>query len=156
MKIYAKTLIGKVVELEVESLETVAEIKEHICESEGIPTELQRLIYEGKTLFDDQTLVELNVKPESTFQLIALTDNKPRSLIDCQKRASRLSKLSVKSNGNMLNNHNDTVAQNGHMADKSESDPSNEEASKITKYFVIGAALAWLAGSYAYRSVTKK
>ena len=61
MRIFAKTLIGKVIELDVESLETVAEIKEQICESEGIPTELQRLIYEGKTLFDDQTLVELNV-----------------------------------------------------------------------------------------------
>ena len=42
------------------------------------------------------------------------------------------------------------------MADKSESDPSNEEVGNITKYFVIGAALTWLAGSYAYRSVTKK
>ena len=76
MRIYAKTLTGKVIELEISSLDTIGEVKTKIYENEGIPTELQRLVYEGKTIDDEVTIQECQVQEDGSFQLIALTDNK--------------------------------------------------------------------------------
>lgn len=68
--IFVKNLTGKTKILEIEPWMTIEKIKGMIQEKWGIPTNLQRLIYDGKQLEDDRTLIDYNIKFESTFHLV--------------------------------------------------------------------------------------
>ena len=91
MQIFVKTLTGKTISLEVESTDTILNVKEKILHKEDIPIYRQRLLFAGRQLSNDETLgpvpdllregsMHLVLRPISLNELYnkELTDYVPR------------------------------------------------------------------------------
>ena len=70
MQIFVKTPTGKHITLEAEPTDRVEDVKQKVQDKEGIPIEMQTLIFKGKILEEGNTLQDYSIQKDSTIHLV--------------------------------------------------------------------------------------
>lgn len=69
MQIFVKNLLGNTIIIDINSTNTILDIKNKIYEKDEILPEHQRLTFKGKELYDARTLEDHDINNEDTIYL---------------------------------------------------------------------------------------
>ncbi len=69
MQIFVKNLLGNTIIIDINSNNTILDIKNKIYEKDEILPEYQRLTFKGKELYDARTLEEHDINNDDTIYL---------------------------------------------------------------------------------------
>ncbi|KAF8105983.1 hypothetical protein N665_0149s0013 [Sinapis alba] len=70
MQIVVKNMQNRNISLTVDGSDTIENLKNKIEESEGVPAQMQRLIFSGKQLEDGHTIADYNIQNGSFIHLV--------------------------------------------------------------------------------------
>lgn len=85
-QVFIKTLSGRTIVIDVEEDDNVATVKRKIQEREGIPAELQRLIFVGEQLDDRRRFLDYHIEYESAIHLVSSVGDSFQLLVDLPTR----------------------------------------------------------------------
>jgi len=72
VQIYVKVLTGKTITIDISYMHTIEELKHLIQKQDGTPADQQRLIFGGKQLENEHTLLDYNIQKEATIHMVLL------------------------------------------------------------------------------------
>lgn len=70
MQIFVKTQTGKTITLDVESSDSVENVKQKLQDKENAPPPLQKLVFAGNALQDGRTLADYGIGSQATLHLV--------------------------------------------------------------------------------------